>query len=198
MRTTMPIDRITVAHSPDSDDAFMFFGLASGAVETGGLVVDQVLADIETLNRAAFDGHVRSHRRVVSRLRAPRGQVRAAAARRQHGRQLRPDRRREDWRTDDCEGAPHRDSRDADDRVSHVAAVRARLRVRRGPVRRDSAGRPRWQGGGGPAHPRGPADVSGRGPAEDRRPRRMVGGARRAACRCPSAATSSAATSARR
>jgi 1,4-dihydroxy-6-naphthoate synthase len=47
---------ITVAHSPDSDDAFMFFGLASGAVDTGGIVVDQVLADIETLNRAAFEG----------------------------------------------------------------------------------------------------------------------------------------------
>ena len=48
--------RITVAHSPDSDDAFMFYGLASGSVDTGGIVVDQVLADIETLNRAAFDG----------------------------------------------------------------------------------------------------------------------------------------------
>ena len=47
---------ITVAHSPDSDDAFMFFGLASGNVGTGGIVVHQVLADIETLNRAAFDG----------------------------------------------------------------------------------------------------------------------------------------------
>jgi 1,4-dihydroxy-6-naphthoate synthase len=34
----------------------MFFGLASGAVDTGGLEVDQVLADIETLNRAAFEG----------------------------------------------------------------------------------------------------------------------------------------------
>jgi 1,4-dihydroxy-6-naphthoate synthase len=34
----------------------MFFGLASGAVETHGIVVDQVLADIETLNRAAFEG----------------------------------------------------------------------------------------------------------------------------------------------
>jgi 1,4-dihydroxy-6-naphthoate synthase len=52
----MPHTRITVAHSPDSDDAFMFFGLASGAVDTHGIVVDQVLADIETLNRAAFDG----------------------------------------------------------------------------------------------------------------------------------------------
>ena len=48
--------RITVAHSPDSDDAFMFYGLASGAVDTGGIEVAQVLSDIETLNRAAFDG----------------------------------------------------------------------------------------------------------------------------------------------
>jgi 5,8-dihydroxy-2-naphthoate synthase len=48
--------RITVAHSPDSDDAFMFYGLASNNVDTGGIVVDQVLSDIETLNRAAFEG----------------------------------------------------------------------------------------------------------------------------------------------
>jgi 1,4-dihydroxy-6-naphthoate synthase len=48
--------RITVAHSPDSDDAFMFYGLACGAVDTGDLQIDQVLADIETLNRAAFEG----------------------------------------------------------------------------------------------------------------------------------------------
>src|SRR5687768_16130793 len=47
---------ITVAHSPDSDDAFMFYGLASGAVDTGGIEVEQVLSDIETLNRAAFAG----------------------------------------------------------------------------------------------------------------------------------------------
>jgi 1,4-dihydroxy-6-naphthoate synthase len=52
----MTASRITVAHSPDSDDAFMFYGLASGHVDTGGIVVDQVLADIETLNRAAFEG----------------------------------------------------------------------------------------------------------------------------------------------
>jgi 1,4-dihydroxy-6-naphthoate synthase len=48
--------KITVAHSPDSDDAFMFFGLASGAVSVEGVEVDQVLADIETLNGAAFEG----------------------------------------------------------------------------------------------------------------------------------------------
>lgn len=50
------MSQITVAHSPDSDDAFMFYGLASGNVDTGGIVVEQVLADIETLNRAAFEG----------------------------------------------------------------------------------------------------------------------------------------------
>src|SRR5262252_6539122 len=48
--------KITVAHSPDSDDAFMFFGLASGAIQVPGIEVDQVLADIETLNQAAFEG----------------------------------------------------------------------------------------------------------------------------------------------
>src|SRR6185295_6371206 len=48
--------RITIAHSPDSDDAFMFYGLASGKVPTGDLEVVHVLSDIETLNRAAFEG----------------------------------------------------------------------------------------------------------------------------------------------
>ncbi len=48
--------KITVAHSPDSDDAFMFYGLASGIVDAGDLEVEQVLSDIETLNQKAFEG----------------------------------------------------------------------------------------------------------------------------------------------
>jgi 1,4-dihydroxy-6-naphthoate synthase len=48
--------KITVAHSPDSDDAFMFYGLASGKVPTDGIEVDHLLCDIETLNQRAFDG----------------------------------------------------------------------------------------------------------------------------------------------
>jgi 1,4-dihydroxy-6-naphthoate synthase len=47
---------IRLAHSPDPDDAFMFYGLASGAVDTGGVEVGHLLSDIETLNRAAFEG----------------------------------------------------------------------------------------------------------------------------------------------
>ena len=48
--------KITVAHSPDSDDAFMFYGLATGHVPTDGIEVEHLLVDIETLNRAAFSG----------------------------------------------------------------------------------------------------------------------------------------------
>jgi 1,4-dihydroxy-6-naphthoate synthase len=48
--------RIRLAHSPDSDDAFMFYGLASGKVPSEGFNLEHVLSDIETLNRAAFEG----------------------------------------------------------------------------------------------------------------------------------------------
>lgn len=48
--------RITVAHSPDSDDAFMHYGLSSGKVASEGLEFSHLLADIETLNQAAFEG----------------------------------------------------------------------------------------------------------------------------------------------
>jgi 1,4-dihydroxy-6-naphthoate synthase len=47
---------ITLAHSPDSDDAFMFYGLATGKVDTRGFTFKHVLADIETLNRKAIVG----------------------------------------------------------------------------------------------------------------------------------------------
>jgi 1,4-dihydroxy-6-naphthoate synthase len=48
--------KIHIAHSPDSDDAFMFYGLASGKVASNGFEIEHVLSDIETLNRAAFEG----------------------------------------------------------------------------------------------------------------------------------------------
>ena len=48
--------KIRIAHSPDSDDAFMFYGLAKGKLDTGGLEVSHVLKDIESLNREALEG----------------------------------------------------------------------------------------------------------------------------------------------
>lgn len=47
---------ITVAHSPDSDDAFMFYALTTGKLDTGKLTFTHTLMDIETLNRKALDG----------------------------------------------------------------------------------------------------------------------------------------------
>jgi 1,4-dihydroxy-6-naphthoate synthase len=47
---------ITVAHSPDSDDAFMFYGLATNKVRVPGLRFTHTLCDIETLNRKAQAG----------------------------------------------------------------------------------------------------------------------------------------------
>ncbi len=44
---------IRVAHSPDSDDAFMYFGIASGAVRAEGIAFEQGLMDIESANQAA-------------------------------------------------------------------------------------------------------------------------------------------------
>jgi 1,4-dihydroxy-6-naphthoate synthase len=44
---------ITLAHSPDSDDAFMFYALATRKVRTPGLKFAHILSDIETLNQAA-------------------------------------------------------------------------------------------------------------------------------------------------
>jgi 1,4-dihydroxy-6-naphthoate synthase len=49
---------ITVAHSPDSDDAFMFWALSKGKVDTEGVVYRHELADIETLNRRALAGEL--------------------------------------------------------------------------------------------------------------------------------------------
>jgi 1,4-dihydroxy-6-naphthoate synthase len=47
---------ITIAHSPDSDDAFMFYGLATNKVRVPGLRFTHTLCDIETLNRKAMEG----------------------------------------------------------------------------------------------------------------------------------------------
>ena len=49
------VREITVAHSPDSDDAFMFYGLATNKVRVPGLKFVHTLCDIETLNRKAMD-----------------------------------------------------------------------------------------------------------------------------------------------
>lgn len=53
---TPAIRTITVAHSPDSDDAFMFYGLATNKLETDGLKFEHTLKDIQSLNEDAKNG----------------------------------------------------------------------------------------------------------------------------------------------
>jgi len=55
--STMP-RTIHVGHSPDSDDAFMFYALAEGLVDTDDLSYSHELQDIETLNRRALKGEL--------------------------------------------------------------------------------------------------------------------------------------------
>src|SRR6478609_1351666 len=54
----MPKQLITVGHSPDPDDAFMFYALAHNKLETGNLTFRHELQDIETLNRRALKGEL--------------------------------------------------------------------------------------------------------------------------------------------
>jgi 1,4-dihydroxy-6-naphthoate synthase len=55
MTSVAPVE-IVSAHSPDSDDAFMFYGLATKKVRSSKVAFRHVLEDIETLNRRAMQG----------------------------------------------------------------------------------------------------------------------------------------------
>jgi 5,8-dihydroxy-2-naphthoate synthase len=56
MRTETQQSSITLAHSPDSDDAFMFYALATNKLDTGQLHFKHQLQDIQTLNEEAMRG----------------------------------------------------------------------------------------------------------------------------------------------
>jgi 1,4-dihydroxy-6-naphthoate synthase len=56
MTSGKAIREIKVAHSPDSDDAFMFYGMATNKVRVPDVKFTHTLCDIETLNRKALDG----------------------------------------------------------------------------------------------------------------------------------------------
>src|SRR3954451_8761787 len=54
----VPTRTIRDAHSPDSDDAFMFYALSQNKVDTGNLRFVHELSDIESLNRRALTGEL--------------------------------------------------------------------------------------------------------------------------------------------
>jgi 1,4-dihydroxy-6-naphthoate synthase len=50
--------KLTLGHSPDPDDAFMFYALAKGLIPTGGFEFEHILQDIQTLNERATRGEL--------------------------------------------------------------------------------------------------------------------------------------------
>lgn len=56
MKPVIQQSTVTLAHSPDSDDAFMFYGLATNKIDTGSLRFVHLLKDIQTLNEEAMRG----------------------------------------------------------------------------------------------------------------------------------------------
>jgi 5,8-dihydroxy-2-naphthoate synthase len=56
MQPKKAVRKISVAHSPDSDDAFMFYGLATNKIDTGTINFTHILNDIQTLNEEAMRG----------------------------------------------------------------------------------------------------------------------------------------------
>jgi 1,4-dihydroxy-6-naphthoate synthase len=50
--------KIKVGHTPDSDDAFMFYGMESGLISTGDFEIEHVIEDIEKLNKRAINNEI--------------------------------------------------------------------------------------------------------------------------------------------
>ncbi len=55
LMTTEQLRTVTVGHTPDMDDAFMFYAIASGAIPMDGLRFEHIIEDIQTLNRRALN-----------------------------------------------------------------------------------------------------------------------------------------------
>ena len=82
---------IQLGHSPDPDDAFMFWGLASGEVDPRRFEFEHVLRDIQTLNTWALDGKLEVSAISLAAYPLVQEQLRAAAARSVDGLGLRAD-----------------------------------------------------------------------------------------------------------
>ena len=158
--TSTSVTEIVCAHSPDSDDAYMFYGLATKKIRSRLVTFRHVLEDIETLNRKASEGALRTDRDFLPCLPICCGQVRPDGQRIEHRRRLRahpgqhpPHGPGGDQREEDRHSRPH------DQCVSHAEVVRAGLRRSCHSFRQDSRRRRRPLRRRRPCHSRGPAHL---------------------------------------
>ena len=84
------METLHIGHSPDPDDAFMFYAFATEKVTIDGYRIEQVLEDIESLNRRGAKGRVGSDGHICRRLPWACRQVSDYALRRICGQGLRP------------------------------------------------------------------------------------------------------------
>ena len=59
---------IRIGHSPDADDAFMYYALAHGKVRVGNYEVQHVMEDIESLNQRALSGELEGNGHLSGRV----------------------------------------------------------------------------------------------------------------------------------
>ncbi len=92
----------TLGHSPDPDDAFMFYAMAENKIDLRGYRFEHRLEDIQTLNERALRGRAAHFCDLDSRFCLCERPVCPSPLRRQHGRWLRPHgghrRKRRPWR----------------------------------------------------------------------------------------------------
>ena len=120
----MPVIRI--GHTPDADDAFMYYAIAHGHVPVGGFQVEHVLEDIQTLNHRALTGELEGTAISAGAYPQVADKYRHHARRLVHRAQLRPNggcHRRARRPAD--RGRAHRHSRRVHHRLPAAAPVRA-------------------------------------------------------------------------
>ena len=200
---------LRLGHSPDPDDAFMFYGLAKDKIPTGPYRFEHVLQDIQTLNQRAMQGELEitaisihaypyvADKYALTSCGSSMGDKYGpmVVCRQADATLLEPIRSRAPRQAD-------RHPRQADHRIPRAATLPRQSRRSRFDYEvvmfdqipafvRDG------KADAGPDHPRRPAHLPALGPAQAGRPGRVVAREDRPA-RCPSAATASARTWARR
>ena len=187
---------VRVGHSPDPDDAFMYWALTTDLVDTRGFAFEQVLADIQTLNQWARAARLEVHRDLARGVPVRPGGLRAPSPRRLDRRGVRAGRRRaRAGRT----RRPRAVSRSSCPGAMTTAFLTLRLalgdvRLPRGRLRADPRrGRKRPRRRRAP-DPRGSAHLLRPRPPQGARPRRVVA-ARDWPSAARSASTSHGATS---
>ena len=186
--TPVAPQEIVSAHSPDSDDAFMFYALATKKVRSPRVTFRHVLSDIETLNRKAMEGFYDLSAISYHAYPYVADKYVLMASGSSHRRWLRPhDHRQPPHGTGGTQRQAHRYPRHHDHGVPGLQTLPAGFRARRHALRQNHRRHQGTYRGRRPDHPRSAIDVRPRRLPPHRRSRPLVQDPH-TICRCRSAA----------